>query len=185
MITERRLGVNRVWEHEGSHWKVLDSTTCHATSSDRVPSDNKELLIIPFFFPSHLRWLAAGHLQRRTCTHALSPVWLNIDLYYGGFTFSNVFSSSRFNWSQLGFINFLCSCAKVTRFPLELYTLSLAFSPPQTVVMLVFREEKTPEDEIKAWQFWHSRQHSVKQRILDVGRSRFWWSFFIFLSPVV
>lgn len=38
----------------------------------------------------------------------------------------------------------------------------------KTVVMLVFREEKTPEDEIKAWQFWHSRQHSVKQRILDV-----------------
>uniref|UniRef100_A0A8D8KPQ8 Protein grainyhead n=2 Tax=Culex pipiens TaxID=7175 RepID=A0A8D8KPQ8_CULPI len=33
--------------------------------------------------------------------------------------------------------------------------------------MLMFREEKSPEDEIKAWQFWHSRQHSVKQRILD------------------
>ncbi|MPC43828.1 Protein grainyhead [Portunus trituberculatus] len=39
------------------------------------------------------------------------------------------------------------------------------------MVMLVFREEKTQEDEIKAWQFWHSRQHSVKQRILDVDRS--------------
>ncbi|KAL1129844.1 hypothetical protein AAG570_012788 [Ranatra chinensis] len=33
--------------------------------------------------------------------------------------------------------------------------------------MLMFREEKSPEDEIKAWQFWHGRQHSVKQRILD------------------
>ena len=33
--------------------------------------------------------------------------------------------------------------------------------------MLVFREEKTQEEEVKAWQFWHSRQHSVKQRILD------------------
>lgn len=31
----------------------------------------------------------------------------------------------------------------------------------------MFREEKSPEDEIKAWQFWHGRQHSVKQRILD------------------
>ncbi|XP_076057163.1 grainy head [Oratosquilla oratoria] len=38
----------------------------------------------------------------------------------------------------------------------------------KSVVMLMFREEKTPEDEIKAWQFWHGRQHSVKQRILDV-----------------
>ncbi|KOC59786.1 Protein grainyhead [Habropoda laboriosa] len=36
-----------------------------------------------------------------------------------------------------------------------------------SVVMLMFREEKSPEDEIKAWQFWHGRQHSVKQRILD------------------
>jgi hypothetical protein len=36
--------------------------------------------------------------------------------------------------------------------------------------MLMFREEKSPEDEIKAWQFWHGRQHSVKQRILDAGK---------------
>lgn len=33
--------------------------------------------------------------------------------------------------------------------------------------MLVFREEKTSEEEAKAWQFWHSRQHSIKQRIFD------------------
>lgn len=39
--------------------------------------------------------------------------------------------------------------------------------------MLMFREEKSPEDEIKAWQFWHGRQHSVKQRILDAGMSIF------------
>ncbi|XP_035788093.1 protein grainyhead-like isoform X3 [Anopheles albimanus] len=37
----------------------------------------------------------------------------------------------------------------------------------KSVIMLLFREEKSSEDEIKAWQFWHSRQHSVKQRILD------------------
>uniref|UniRef100_A0A8D8KV51 Protein grainyhead n=2 Tax=Culex pipiens TaxID=7175 RepID=A0A8D8KV51_CULPI len=40
-------------------------------------------------------------------------------------------------------------------------------SKHNSVIMLMFREEKSPEDEIKAWQFWHSRQHSVKQRILD------------------
>ncbi|KAF4520308.1 hypothetical protein B566_EDAN004368 [Ephemera danica] len=42
----------------------------------------------------------------------------------------------------------------------------------ESVVMLMFREEKSPEDEIKAWQFWHGRQHSVKQRILDAGMQR-------------
>lgn len=46
------------------------------------------------------------------------------------------------------------------------------FFPIQSVIMLMFREEKSPEDEIKAWQFWHSRQHSVKQRILDAGKLR-------------
>lgn len=43
--------------------------------------------------------------------------------------------------------------------------------------MLMFREEKSPEDEIKAWQFWHSRQHSVKQRILDAGEFNFSFNF--------
>ncbi|XP_043201391.1 protein grainyhead-like isoform X12 [Amphibalanus amphitrite] len=38
----------------------------------------------------------------------------------------------------------------------------------KSVVMLVFREEKPVEDDTKAWMFWHSRQHSVKQRILDI-----------------
>lgn len=37
----------------------------------------------------------------------------------------------------------------------------------KTLMLLVFREEKSHDDEIKAWQFWHSRQHSIKQRILD------------------
>lgn len=34
--------------------------------------------------------------------------------------------------------------------------------------MVVFREDKSYEEEIKTWQFWHARQHSVKQRILEV-----------------
>lgn len=43
----------------------------------------------------------------------------------------------------------------------------IVFYCHQSVVMLVFREEKTQDEEVKAWQFWHSRQHSIKQRILD------------------
>jgi len=39
--------------------------------------------------------------------------------------------------------------------------------------MLVFREEKSAEEEAKAWQFWHGRQHSAKQRILDAGNLPF------------
>merc|ERR1711892_310689 len=39
----------------------------------------------------------------------------------------------------------------------------------KSVIMLVFRRDgKSQEEEIKAWRFWHQRQHSVKQRIIDV-----------------
>ena len=31
----------------------------------------------------------------------------------------------------------------------------------KSVIMLVFRDGKSEEEEIKAWQFWHHRQHSV------------------------
>ncbi|KAK8788796.1 hypothetical protein V5799_021427 [Amblyomma americanum] len=69
-------------------------------------------------------------------------------------------------------------------------------SLPQSLIMLVFREEKSPEDEIKAWQFWHSRQHSVKQRILDaavlfsfystlMGRNQAEWLWLSGVLPVV
>uniref|UniRef100_A0A182PZI9 Grh/CP2 DB domain-containing protein n=1 Tax=Anopheles farauti TaxID=69004 RepID=A0A182PZI9_9DIPT len=49
----------------------------------------------------------------------------------------------------------------------QIVKVSQSVHPLSSVIMLLFREEKSPEDEIKAWQFWHSRQHSVKQRILD------------------
>jgi len=38
----------------------------------------------------------------------------------------------------------------------------------KSLVCVVFREEKVAAEELKAWEFWHSRQHSVKQRIFDI-----------------
>ncbi|GMR52290.1 hypothetical protein PMAYCL1PPCAC_22485 [Pristionchus mayeri] len=35
-------------------------------------------------------------------------------------------------------------------------------------MLVVFREDKTYEEEIKTWRGWHARQHSAKQRILEV-----------------
>ena len=32
----------------------------------------------------------------------------------------------------------------------------------------MFREGKSQEDEIKAWQFWHQRQHSVSNLLVLV-----------------
>ncbi|KFD68620.1 hypothetical protein M514_00352 [Trichuris suis] len=48
--------------------------------------------------------------------------------------------------------------------------LRLRLSPSSvddSVMMVVFREEKSYEEEVKSWQFWHARQHSMKQRILE------------------
>lgn len=52
---------------------------------------------------------------------------------------------------------------------LEIYRM-MFFS--QSVIMVVFRDDKSVEDEQKAWEFWHSRQHSHKQRVIDIGKCR-------------
>jgi len=61
----------------------------------------------------------------------------------------------------------------------QFYGLTLEYRPNQTepfpgdvkqvksVVMLVFRDAKNPDDEINAWEFWHQRQPTSKQRIID------------------
>ncbi|RUS90145.1 hypothetical protein EGW08_002112 [Elysia chlorotica] len=38
----------------------------------------------------------------------------------------------------------------------------------KSVIVLTFREEKPMDEERRAWEFWHGRQHSYKQRILDI-----------------
>ena len=42
----------------------------------------------------------------------------------------------------------------------------------QSVVMALFRERHSFDEEQTAWELWHMRQHSFKQRVIDVGRSR-------------
>lgn len=41
----------------------------------------------------------------------------------------------------------------------------------QSVVMVVFGEEKCRDDQLKHWKYWHSRQHTAKQRCLDIGKN--------------
>lgn len=38
--------------------------------------------------------------------------------------------------------------------------------------MVVFGEEKCREDQLKHWKYWHSRQHTAKQRCIDIGKTR-------------
>lgn len=39
----------------------------------------------------------------------------------------------------------------------------------RSVVMLVFGEEKLSEDQLRLWRFWQSRQHTAKQRCIDIA----------------
>nr|XP_046222492.1 grainyhead-like protein 1 homolog isoform X6 [Oncorhynchus gorbuscha] len=42
-------------------------------------------------------------------------------------------------------------------------------SKVRSVVMVVFGEEKCRDDQLKHWKYWHSRQHTAKQRCLDIA----------------
>ncbi|KAI1713924.1 CP2 transcription factor domain-containing protein [Ditylenchus destructor] len=60
----------------------------------------------------------------------------------------------------------------------QFYSVSLDYIPDpckplkgntvRSLIMIVFREDKTYEEEIRTWQLWHKRQHTAKQRILEV-----------------
>ncbi|XP_052474862.1 grainyhead-like protein 2 homolog isoform X1 [Carassius gibelio] len=42
-------------------------------------------------------------------------------------------------------------------------------SKVRSVVMVVFGQEKCRDEQLKHWKYWHSRQHTVKQRVLDIA----------------
>ncbi|XP_061098086.1 grainyhead-like protein 1 homolog isoform X2 [Conger conger] len=60
-------------------------------------------------------------------------------------------------------------------YPISLRELARGQVPPnsiskaRSVVMLVFGEEKSREDQLKHWRYWHSRQHTAKQRCIDIA----------------
>ncbi|KAJ7416624.1 grainyhead like transcription factor 3 [Willisornis vidua] len=41
--------------------------------------------------------------------------------------------------------------------------------PQESVVMIVFDNEKVPTEQLKFWKHWHSRQPTAKQRVIDVA----------------
>lgn len=41
---------------------------------------------------------------------------------------------------------------------------------PQSVIMVVFGEDKCRDEQLKNWKYWHSHQHTAKQRVLDIGK---------------
>ncbi|XP_053310674.1 grainyhead-like protein 3 homolog [Spea bombifrons] len=47
--------------------------------------------------------------------------------------------------------------------------LPLSSNKVKSVVMVVFDNEKNPEEQLKRWKHWHSRQPTAKQRVIDVA----------------
>ncbi|OWK04417.1 hypothetical protein Celaphus_00016400 [Cervus elaphus hippelaphus] len=39
----------------------------------------------------------------------------------------------------------------------------------KSVVMVVFSEDKNRDEQLKYWKYWHSRQHTAKQRVLEIA----------------
>ena len=46
----------------------------------------------------------------------------------------------------------------------------ILYPAPQSVIMVVFGEDKCRDEQLKNWKYWHSRQHTAKQRVLDIGK---------------
>ncbi|XP_012869015.1 PREDICTED: grainyhead-like protein 1 homolog [Dipodomys ordii] len=42
-------------------------------------------------------------------------------------------------------------------------------SKVRSVIMVVFAEDKSREDQLRHWKYWHSRQHTAKQRCIDIA----------------
>uniref|UniRef100_A0A3B3RRG7 Grainyhead-like transcription factor 2b n=1 Tax=Paramormyrops kingsleyae TaxID=1676925 RepID=A0A3B3RRG7_9TELE len=42
-------------------------------------------------------------------------------------------------------------------------------SKVRSVIMVVFSPEKNRDEQLKYWKYWHSRQHTAKQRVLDIA----------------
>ncbi|XP_054945016.1 grainyhead-like protein 1 homolog isoform X2 [Physeter macrocephalus] len=42
-------------------------------------------------------------------------------------------------------------------------------SKVRSVIMVVFAEDKSREDQLRHWRYWHSRQHTAKQRCIDIA----------------
>uniref|UniRef100_A0A3B4FB63 Grainyhead-like transcription factor 2a n=1 Tax=Pundamilia nyererei TaxID=303518 RepID=A0A3B4FB63_9CICH len=40
-----------------------------------------------------------------------------------------------------------------------------------SVIMVVFGDDKGRDEQLKNWKYWHSRQHTAKQRVLDIGKT--------------
>lgn len=66
---------------------------------------------------------------------------------------------------------------KFSLWPLKFFSLPTPFLFTKSVILVVFAEDKTREDQIRHWKYWHSRQHTAKQRCIDIGKkhSNYWY----------
>uniref|UniRef100_A0A8C5PQ75 Grainyhead like transcription factor 1 n=1 Tax=Leptobrachium leishanense TaxID=445787 RepID=A0A8C5PQ75_9ANUR len=42
-------------------------------------------------------------------------------------------------------------------------------SKVRSVIMVVFADDKSRDDQLRHWKYWHSRQHTAKQRCIDIA----------------
>ena len=40
----------------------------------------------------------------------------------------------------------------------------------KTVVSVVFGDGKPEDEQLRHWRYWHGRQHTAKQRVIDIGK---------------
>ena len=43
----------------------------------------------------------------------------------------------------------------------------------KSVVSVVFGDGKPEDEQLRHWRYWHGRQHTAKQRVIDIGESTY------------
>ena len=114
-----------------------------------------------------------GTPVRRSRSQADSSPRVQIAKQYSPFGFHNTLEAPTAQWVRRD--EDRCTYLNKGQF----YGVTLEYRPNPTepfhgdmasvksVVMLVFRDAKNPDDEVNAWEFWHQRQPTSKQRIID------------------
>ena len=41
----------------------------------------------------------------------------------------------------------------------------------KSVVSVIFGDGKPEDEQLRHWRYWHGRQHTAKQRVIDIGNN--------------
>lgn len=124
---------------------------------------------------SSTHWTPLAHYARSrargqwpTWTRASSTLWRSTS---SAPTNASATPSAKSGWADQFTFMSLNLGLRLARCILKTWASFDRDCPSQSVIMVVFSEDKNRDEQLKYWKYWHSRQHTAKQRVLDIGKA--------------